>query len=302
MGLVERLLAAKPAHESILPEADIAFCKKHQALLDETLSQLRSWEHILKDYCDKENNPAYSFEKTYHRHKDDVLQVKENYRHSYQMAEAPNLYDKYKFTPYYGYIKVRELIDDAITYFTKTIIGYFEKTYNLDLPDIEVDDQYRATYSSYETIIDGIRKHTGGLDLRSIGVEKAYEEFREKIYSADRVKLSGKTIEIKDYMYYDRPYSNDGLPKFKHKSEATDLVPLEKALSIFEREEVIDGFCFNSVSFYSNTVDFTKDYFLINNTRLEGIRFFKNQKIILKFTDTTAASDFYNRFQLANIK
>lgn len=294
-ALVEKFENIKITQEQLLPAVDIKYCKNEQRCLDGTLAQLKEWQTFFEEKDAVENNPAYRIENKYRS--GDEREVKDVYRYSYDRPEDWNVYDRFKYTVKYSLVKIDQLRSDIKSLFIERIVKYFNDKYGLDIPDIRIDNEATADkFLKYDIIIEHIRIHLGGhLNFNMVSIDKAIKAFRKQIYSSQRVELKGKQLHLQQFVWY-----SGNLPRFDLDFRDNYLKVLNDAIAIYETDETRGpDYAFGS-AIHGQPIDFEKDYVVINGSRIEGVRFYKNRKVALKFIDAQAAKDFYNRFQLSS--
>jgi hypothetical protein len=170
---------------------------------------------------------------------------------------------------------------------------YFAGKYSLDIASNK-EVLITLPKLSYMEVVDDIRKQFGGLNFNAIAKDRVVTRFRAEAGYQERLKLSGRSLELIDYMNFDSGYRCNQYNKC--------LQVLEDAVMFFERGHVQKGAMFKSESFFDFSINFTQDYSFMNCEKLEAIRLFQNRKITLKFKTPAIATAFYEYFDFNTLK
>jgi hypothetical protein len=295
MDLVAKFAKVKVAASSLLPEEDISFCEWQQDSCKESIRKLQVMGQRLQMLHDMDPNPGYSLESGY---RDDIPRVSEQFRHYRSDTTYATSYKHFEFTPLYGIVYIQKGIRAAKSAFIHRIYKYFENKYSISVDEREMKDhEYSKYVPDYKPIVDDIRKQLGGtLDFRSIAVKRHFDLFRDQIYWRNSVVLDKKYMHINNYFYFGNRYSVNSSYQL---NEAKPMKRLSVAVSIFERNEVIEDFL--GSHFYGD-IDPGKEMHVLNSEKVEGITFYKNSKIKIKFKTAVDAKAFYDFFEIGTIK
>jgi hypothetical protein len=296
LTLVDKFEAVQVTASDNLPAEDIEFCTQQTEALQFALNQIEWWNQMFHCYKDLNPNPAYS--------------IREGYSDRYELSTEKNFYrgddsgwairyEQFHYTPDYDIVHCQKLRTKAKNAFVHRIYKYFEEKYKveLDTPEFKNQKAIEDYKPCYKSIIEDIRKQLGGtLDFRSIAIRRHIDLFRAEIYSTKNVTLNGKAMTIDNYQHYDFHYSE---PTYRIDRWNTNIQALSNAISIFESDEVIDRFI--GSHFLDTDINFGKEWHVLNCQKLEGITFYKNRKVKLKFKSPAYAKEFYDLFELGTI-
>lgn len=184
------------------------------------------------------------------------------------------------------------------------VYSYFKNKYNVTLKVIEYNTDYCIKYReeraeknlnwfmnelNYNLLLNDIFNQLGGFDFESKEVEEAKEKLN--IYSKnDYVKIKGKNLSIKDYVWFDswRTYKKYG---FNYNINEK-IRPLFKLISLYEtgatKSEIINRL-YEDLKSYD---DVTGVNFEVQGEKIKGLKIFKNGKITIVFKDGSSALEF----------
>lgn len=303
MELVDKFDNITITLEKQIPAADAEFCRQEDAFYRRTIDQLNGTIKLAKEMYLQANNDAVSIHTS--AWKDGELfncphleSPKENLHPwvtNHQTAD--NVDDAYKSFEFgWGYV-IRDCVRlkrKVFARFTKRIVDYFTKKYQMELSKALDEHISELNFEvTWLDILEMIKTDMGGiLDFKGGAVEQAVETFREKCKWRKPV-AKGSIVEFESYMWFSR-----GETEFNIWQHEKDLKALDAAISIFELEEVRENYAIMYLIGKKLSWDWDAP---LNGEKLEGIRFFKNKKMQLRFKDGLLAQAFIRRFQLNSV-
>jgi hypothetical protein len=267
---------------TLLPSEDKVNLDAIHDQYEEALEQLDEWRLFFELQDERYPMPGFKVTKSSYSGTFDVTSPRAN-------KDKP--FDHHKFYVGYPLVQVIKKMDDCRDQYIRCVYDYFSTKYSLDIKNNSVTLLKKAKLT-YMDIVDDIRTQFGGLNFNAIAKEQVTNRLREKIGIRSRAKLANKSLEMDSFLH------TSG--KFSYHCEK--LKAIEDAVMFFERGHAVPRAMFNDEVHYNQYVDYTSDYSFINCDQLEGIRFFKNGKVILKFKSAQIAKSFYEYFDLDTLK
>jgi hypothetical protein len=294
--LVAKFSNVQVKHSALLPPEDLEYCRQEQQYLQETLQQLTQWRGLLEAINETENNPAYTIGKKYDWR--DEEEVSDVYRYGSSTTTRRDMYNRQKFTIKYSLLWVRKQPINVKEYFIDGIVNYFQSKYQVDIPSFykSGDETSVDRYLTYESIIEAIKTSMGGhLNFSMVGIEKAIKAFRKSTVDSyhSKPEQKGRIITIPNYTW-----TNEG--NFSRDFRDKYIKPLNDMVSIFETDNLCGDDYMLGSAIHGQSINFEREYDVINGHRLESVRFYKNRKVAIKFKTVQDATDFMNRFQLTS--
>jgi hypothetical protein len=298
LDLVSKFEAVKVKQSSLLPPEDLEYCKEEQKLFTATLKQLSQWTELCEQISKTEDNPIYSIEPRYsYKTKDNPLEVKLKGRKEVSaLSSAEFVYKRMEFTIKHSLAWLYNQRLGANQVFVNRIVSYFEEKYRATIPSIIILDLETAKrYLTYEAVVETIRLQLGHLNFAEIGKQEATVEFQNKFEGYNRKpEQKGRMLNLPNFLHWS--YYSDN-PSFDHDC-IRELHKLSLAVGLFELNELTPQGWLLGNALNHEKIDFERDYAAINGHKVEGVRFFKNRKMQVKFRTIQDASDFVNRFEL----
>ncbi len=262
---------------SVIDSDDKEFCEKTQTEYEVLKKQLAFYFQQLSALQKQETNTVFSLDT---RHKSKHVDV----------DREADWHNQLMFTPLYGILAIDELKSKAKEKFISRIINHFEHKYNLRISG----DQLRETEKeyTYTEIAEFIRSECNGLNFSETGIERLKESFRKKIGSKNRIWVRGFRIELYDFVWYN---SYSSTLKLNYDDKA--VRSLVSAFSYFEHGSIEP---INAYRNYlpSDEVDTSREYELPLSEKIHSVRFYKNRKVLIKFSTEATAKEFYELFAL----
>lgn len=303
MQLVDKFDNIVITLEKQIPADDTEFCRQEDAMYRRTIDQLNGTIKLAKEMYLQADNDAVTIHTS--AWEDGELfncphleSSKENmYPWMTNRQTGDNVDDAYKSFEFgWGYV-IRDCVRlkrKVFVRFTKRIVDYFTKKYQMELSkslderisELNFEVTWLDILEMIKTDMDGI------LDFKGGAVEQAVEAFREKCKWRKPV-AKGNIVEFESYMWFSR-----GETEFNIWQHEKDLKVLDAAISVFELEEVRQDYAVMYLMGKKLTWDWDTP---LNGEKLEGIRFYKNKKMQLRFKDGILAQGFIRRFQLNSV-
>lgn len=180
-------------NEEKISDADRVFCENQQQSLYKTLDEIDRWYSIFKEEALKyKESHRVSFEVNGKVNKHDSY----HNRYGYERTD----YTDFEFKPFDNIDKLVEKNCNAVTAFARTIVSYFNKTYNVSVPAPDIDDKtlqmgFRPVYQSY---VDQVIEHLGGKSFRDTAEDELINRFLNvvKLHRWSKVKPELKKDKI----------------------------------------------------------------------------------------------------------
>lgn len=264
-------------NDMITPE-DKTFCEQTFSEYSLLIEQLNGYKAGLEALDKKlpQLNPA-------------VLEEDDSYVHK-NYHEVKAWHEPIAFTSTFNFLYIKKALDKALSGFVNRIVSHFNSKYNLDFKvrDEFEDDELSA---DWEVIVNRIIDYAGG-SLVDAGIRKLKEDFKREFYFREdrKPEIKNNTITF--------PYawltSGRYISIYEKRPET-----LLRTLGYFETEatEIPD---FIKKSFPLRTED-KMEYSAFRQAHEDcnkflGFRYFKNNRLDLKFTNAIIAREFYDQF------
>lgn len=289
MTLLEKFDAVKLSDEDQIPAADKEWCEQEQKNFKKVLTQLTEKQEYFKkkaaveDHFDECHFLSGMFAGTY---------WKDRREWKSSSWKDKNYYDLFRYSSAYQVKECSKLKTKLKEEFVKNVALYFVEKYNLDIPD------YHNAYGEkldercdYKVILGLIKESLGGfLDFRGGAIEKAIEDIQSELRYSTAI-LTGNILEFPRFAY---GRGNDKYPEVSEYRNGGSFAALDKAISIFETEEVKDNYALMYLSGKSAGNWDTP----LNGEKIEAFKFWKSGKFQLKFKEAAYATAFVSRFNL----
>jgi hypothetical protein len=286
MSLLQKFEKVNIKNSTLLPWEDKTALDELHRQYESTYEHLDEWRQFFE--LEEKRNPMPGFS---------IKLSTDRYGDASYYVSKPNPTPEDKFIQsrvYYGefYGEIYKKIMHLKKSYLISAYNYIEHKYRLDIKK-NYEELVKGDKINYMDVINDLRKQLGGLNFQAIAVAQIKKRFTEAVHWKQRAKLNGKNVELIDFIYYD--YAT------QFKWDCKGLKNIEDAVMLFERGHSVKGAMFNSEYHYHHVVTFESDYTFAACEKLVGIRFFKNNKATLKFTDTDTAKAFYELFDLINL-
>ena len=187
--------------------------------------------------------------------------------------------------------KVKNKLIQLNTYYTEQVAHYLNATYNLSL---EFKD-YGIEKIGPSTLSEAVQAQLPGLSLTETGTGRLIANFASRVRRP--VKIKNRVVQLEAFAYVKEGFVRGYQLDYSERDKMMDLL---KALTYFEREtidEVLSGLRKVPGYDYQYEVAF-EEYEFSNYRTIQGIRFYKNQRLDLRFTSFEQARAFANTFRL----
>jgi hypothetical protein len=282
-------------NEEKVSDADRIFCENQQKKLYQTLDKIDRWYGLFTGEASKyKDSHKLSFLPN------GKVKVHEPYR-SYETVRTD--YTGFEFKPFEDIDKLVRKNCNAQTAFAKSIVAYFNNTYNVSVPYPEIDEEtlpmgFRPVYGSY---IDLVIEHLGGKSFRDTAEEELTGRFLSAVkpYRWSKVKpeLKKDKIVFPDVIHFD-----DFWPE-KNKMHYNYRKKLEEFCSgiAFGADNVLSGSSSMIIRFDSDNIEISRPYTLTTDNA-EEMKFFKNGRIDVRFKDSKTAESCFRKLKLDTIQ
>lgn len=294
MSLLDKFESVLVRIEDQLSPADLLYCQQEEEHYKHAMNQLYAEEKMLREYLVIENSSYWGIHDIESKSMEPWVTKSDTYSSTPEQEKRQKFYDSFKYTSAFGIVatyKLREKLREA---FVKRIVDYFTKKYLLEIGEVNADELPGEI--GWLVLIEKIKEKLGGLlDFRGGAVDQAFQDFRESISWLTPV-VSGTIITVDRYWYWGRGSSHEFS---RWGSDTTKLQSLDKAISVFELEEVRPKYAFAYLEGTKCRFEWEAP---LNGEKVDSIKFFKNGKMQLKFKDSFLAQQFYARFQLSALR
>lgn len=289
--LLEKFDAIELRTEDLIPKEDAEWCAREQEDLQSTLKQLSNIRKAFMLMLEQSNNTAFSWDDW---RKDSTYweesHVSKDFKIRKDMKEGHRFFDQFKWFPGYGLRDVDKLENAAKRAFIKEIQHYFMGKYLLEFTELEPEYKELDNWLNYMDILEYIKTAAGSLDFRSGAVQQVVDKFKAH-FQWKTPNLANDTINFEKAIWWPR-----GGDYTLSRHYGVDFInDLDAAVAVFELEEVRSEYAFIYLLGKKTTFEWEAP---LNGNKIEGIKFFKNGKVSLKFKDSSYANQFMNRFDL----
>lgn len=242
-----------------LSENDIEFCNMQENIYIKCYESFNAFGNViqeLKDINIKELNNKYNYNSG-----------KFNYTYSNATNYTPNIKD--------GLININKRFIDGIT-------GYFEHTYDLKIENSPIEEKIKDRFTNYNDIIELILEQLDGMSFKERGDQQKIEEIQKHTkYSKPKVK--NKIITMNSFFGF-KQWGNDMEISYSYEDK---LHALYSAINSFD-----------NVDFEINWQSVKKfiDREFKDNTKITGVKMFKNGRIDIIFTSYNFALEFARKY------
>lgn len=269
-----------------ISDHDRKYCENQQAYLDDTLKQLTIWYRYLLEasVLELQENDCYS--------RDERGDVRKKY-YSGDVHESV-AYKAYRFTPLYDLKHIEGLKYRASYLFEQRIVNHFNSTYGLRIERKDLYKDKEFVYQpKYGEVITYIIESLDGKNFSDVAHKLHVDDFRNAVHWK-KPTIKGNTVTIPDLLSFDYNYNN-GL-RISHYSKDRFTV-IYKGIYYFETK--IPAHTPETVIEYWNE-NFARldEPYTLKTTKATNLRFFKNGRVDIKFSDNQSAQEFFNFYRL----
>ena len=190
--------------------------------------------------------------------------------------------------------------------FANPLCVYFNKTYNVSVPVPKIDEKtlHIGFRPVYETYVDMVIEHLGGKSFRETAEEELLKRFLQTVtpscWSKVKPELKKDKIIFPDIVRWDNIHL-EYHQEYEFEYGTKQKVDTFCEGIAFGTDDVLCGGMGMIVGLCDRNVDITGWYDL-TTTHAEQIKFYKNGRIDVKFKDSIAARNCFDRLRLGEIK
>lgn len=293
--LLSGILSVQVRNEDKITEQDRLFCQNQQDMLYKTLDQIDRWYAIFKEEAER-----YREEKKFHYEDNGKVSLR-SFHFSY------NDKDDYSHNEFKPFDLIGELVDknyNANANFANRIIAYFNRTYNVSVPEQRIDEKtlrmgFRPVYQTY---VDAVIEHLGGKSFRETAEQELLARVAKVVkpscWSKVKPELKKDKIVFPEIIRFDDYYLQYNRCKISY-NYGRELETLCAGIA-YGADDVLCGSSDMIIRFDGNDVS-VNGWYDLTTTNAEQIRFYKNGRIDVRFKDSTAAESCFKRLRLDEI-
>ncbi|WP_288153616.1 hypothetical protein [Phocaeicola sartorii] len=293
--LLSGILSVQVRNEDKITEQDRLFCQNQQDMLYKTLDRIDRWYTIFKEEAEQ-----YRTERDFSYDDNGKISM----RDLYSLRNGKDDYSHNEFKPF---DVLNDLVDknrNANSNFANRIIAYFNRTYNVSVPEQRIDEKtlrmgFRPVYGTY---VDAVIEHLGGKSFRETAVEELLARVAKVVkpscWSKVKTELKKDKIVFPEIIRFDDFYLqyNKCQINYNYSGELETLC----AGIAYGADDVLCGSSDMIIRFDRNNVS-VNDWYDLTTTNAEQIRFYKNGRIDVKFKDSATAESCFKRLRLDEI-
>lgn len=269
-----------------ISDHDKEYCENQQAYLDDTLKQLTIWYRYLLEasVLELKENDYYS-----RNERGDIS--KKYYSGDVHESVA---YKAYRFTPLYDLKHIEGLKYRASYLFEQRIVNHFNSTYGLRIERKDLYKNKEFVYQpKYDEVIAYIIDSLDGRSFSDVAHKLHVDDFRKVVHWKKPV-IKGNTITVPDLLSFEYNYNNGLRISYYSKDRFTSIY---KAIYYFETK--LPAHTPETVIEYWNE-NFARldEPYTLKTTKVTNLRFFKNGRVDIKFSDNQLAQEFFNFYRL----
>lgn len=275
-----------------ITEQDRLYCKQQQDLLYKTLDQIDHWYAIFKEEAEQ-----YRVERHFSYNSNGKISMRDFYSFN-------NGKDDYSHNEFKPFDILNELVDknrNANVSFANRIISYFNRTYNVSVPEQKIDERkLRMGFRPvYETYVDAVIEHLGGKSFRETAVEELLARFAKNVHPScwckTKIELKKDKIVFPEVIRFDDFYLQYNKCQISY-NYGVNLENLCAGIA-YGADDVLCGSSDMIIHFNRNNVS-VNDWYDLTTTNAEQIKFYKNGRIDIKFKDSATAESCFKRLRL----
>lgn len=300
-GQVPDLLSAiygiEVKHEEKITEADRVYCQSQQEELYKTLDQLDRWYAVF-------TADAERFRETR------KFSYKPNGRmdmgyYSRPYSENPTDYEAYAFEPFDSIDTLADLNGKAQREFARRIVGYFRRTYHVEVPDPDIDRNNlpMGARPVYTTYVDRVIEHLGGRSFRTTAEEELIARFHDVVHDVrNGVKpiLTGNKITFHQVFYLDSFSLGYGDVQISY-SKRGDVETFCAGIA-FGADDTLSGGSGIVCGFDIYKSFDPARWYDLTLSHADSMKFYKNGRIDVKFPSRADAEACYLKLRLNEIR
>jgi hypothetical protein len=293
--------------EDVIAPRDTAYCEQQQQALHATLDQIDRWYGLFRE-------DATRYE-TSHRPE---FAINGLVRRSHVPRPEADGYSHWEFRPFEAMDKLAEQRLKAIYDFGCNIVGYFNRTYGVSVPEPEFDrDKTPVDFRPvYQTCVDTVLAHLGGRSFRSVAEAELLSQVHRLLRPSKwrendkRFELNGNVISLFRALCYDEAFRRQDKTLWLDSRHDATLATLCDAI-VFGATSSVRGRETNSHAAITSLmlnldvrhVDASRRYDLEATARpAVAVKFYKNGRMDIRFTDAYSAGRCYRRLGLDTLR
>lgn len=293
--LLSGILSVEVRNEDKITEQDRLFCQNQQDMLYKTLDQIDRWYGIFKEEAEQ-----YRVERHFSYNDNGKVSMRDFYSFN-------NGKDDYSHNEFKPFDILNDLVDknhNANTNFANRIIAYFNRTYNVSVPEQRIDERtlrmgFRPVYEIY---VDAVIEHLGGKSFRETAVEELLARVSKAVkpscWSKVKPELKKDKIVFPEIIRFDDYYLQYNKCQICY-NYGVSLENLCAGIA-YGADDALCGSSDMIIHFDHNNVS-VNDWYDLTTTNAEQIRFYKNGRIDVRFKDSAATESCFKRLRLDEI-
>lgn len=269
--------------------ADTEFCTNQQKMLYEALDNLDKWHRLFMEDANRYKDKC-------------IFEIQENggIECKTYVDSNPRIVKDYLFGYFLPFESINKVIlrrENVIQVFIRSIISYFNDTYDLRLSVYEYETEYPfPARPDYNDILDYIILRTGGRSFRQTAIDEMLRKLHLCVntYSEQRLpEIKGNSILFYELIYWDKSWLPSQFKiEFKYQE---DFYMLLTGLSFYGNGNLTGGEK-TIMAFNHHEVDIT-DLYPLNTKKEISVRFHKNAKVEVIFPDRQSAKECFKLLQ-----
>lgn len=293
--LLSGILGVEIRNEEKITAQDRLYCERQQELLYKTLAQIDRWYGIFTEEAEQYRES--------HR-----ISYKENGEMSYRESLYPddNSYSHHEFKPFKAINGLVSANLDANESFANRIVGYFNRTYNVSVPIPKIDKETlkMGCRPEYMTYVDAVIGHLGGRSFRQTAEDELLRRFLQLVrpgrWSKVKPELKGDKISFPNIVGFDDFYYSNYGKNHIHYNYSDRVATLCEGIA-FGFDNLLCGDERMVMRLDKDDVD-VSGWYGLTTTNATGMKFFRNGRVDVRFTDRETASRCFSRLRLDGIR
>lgn len=295
--LLSDIYRVQVRNEEKITERDRVYCQRQQDELYKSLTQIEHWYKVFTEDAEKyRESHRISYEPN------GEIKTRPHHR-SYE--EELQDYADMEFYPFESIKELTKLNYRAHETFANRIVRYFNQTYNVSVPLPDIDNKTLPIGSRpvYGTYVGLVIEHLGGRGFRETAEDELLKRFLQAVrpsrWSKVKPELKGDKISFPDVIMYDSFYYDNYKQNHLHYNYRSELEHFCEGIA-FGADDTLCGGIGIIIHFNPDQID-TSDWYDLNTTHAEQMKFFRNGRIDVKFKDKEMADLCYKKLKLDGI-
>ncbi|MCM1331554.1 MAG: hypothetical protein NC248_02980 [Bacteroides sp.] len=293
--LLSGILSIEVRNEDKITEQDRQYCQEQQDMLYKTLDQIDRWYAIFKEEAER-----YREERDFSYDDNGKISM----RDFYSLGNRKDDYSHNEFKPFDVLNAMVDKHHNAHSNFANRIIAYFNRTYNVSVPEQRIDEKTLRIGSRpvYGTYVDVVIEHLGGKSFRETAVEELLARVSRVVkpscWSKVKPELKKDKIVFPEILRFDDFYLQYNRCQISY-NYGEGLETLCAGIA-YGADDILCGNTKMIIRFNDNDVS-VSDWYDLTTTNAEQIKFYKNGRIDVRFKDNAAAESCFKRLRLDEI-